>query len=1114
MPQRISLLKGNRALLRALFFLVLIPAGVKAQFQKPDVNMPSPNAASLGLYGEVPVSLYTGTPSIDIPLYTLEEGKIKVPISLSYHASGVRVNQHPGWVGLNWNLNAGGAITRVVKDLPDDKDLSKAGVERKYGYYFNQEIHNHSNWDSKLHIQFLITYARSSGAATFAQMDTEPDEFSFNFMGYSGKFYLNGEGKWQVRSDQYVQVELMEEVMLDVPDDMNLPPDRDHSFEAQEFEDIKKTFKGFILTTEDGTRYEFGGQASAIEYSVPFFSQYESNWEADSWYLTKITSPEGQQVVLTYEVSPAGQGKYIGTFAPSVYFVPSTWTDMEPWGLQPILNWLGVTSGGGTIPCIADMNMGRATQGVLYNGQLIRATYLKRIESATTRINFDTAPTVELKYANRLFENHMMDVWRNTGTVCDMFPYLYHKNEYQCGQEDNNDSLSTVLRRVLDQMVWRQLNNLEVVEKATDSRVAYRELHYTATEAERLRLLSVHFQDKANPLCASRYDLDYYHTPGNELPDYLDVGDQTDHWGFFNKNAKPLGSPGYLASINSDPDLPTSMPLKMAIFQQFYNHKEASEDILVLQEGSLRKVTYPTGGYSEFTYERHAASQYLHAWRNGDLTLMSEADLKIGGLRIREISSHDGTLAKIQRYEYTDGTSSSGILAGKHQYHWPEYRVEASTSSDITYYREVFSYQNLLPTGINAQGSHIGYRQVKEVQSDGSYTLHRFTNYESDYPTDRLRHMDVAVDLSKRMQSVGAQYDPRIDRSWERGQLLSQEIYNSAHQLLLRRQNSYQRLSSDYVRSASASSFVVCRANPEFAPSHARVYTGLPYRYETHLFRRVREEVFQHDVEDPTAYSLDVTEYSYNQQGFPVDVKHTRNDSYTRTKNRYVGDYVFSHPAPSFADPQAELLHRMQQRGMVGRLVEQQVWNNQTPGVSSPTGPERLVEGYLNTFRDYSSPAQLAAGQLNLQVQHTRRFVSATPPTSAPLSSLGATGSVYAFTADSRYTRTEVEFAPDATGYTAWGEPQHFRGADEIWTTLDWGTGAQSSRLLARSQGALTTTFEYSQPLVGVSKITDPTGYWKTYEYDGFNRLLRVKDPQGRSLQAYRYFLTNSQGCP
>lgn len=88
--------------------------------------MPAPNAAALGKYSDIPVSYFTGVPSISIPIYTVQEGPLSVPVALNYHASGVRVGEPASWVGLGWSLDAGGMVTRTVMGKPDDQN----------GYYF------------------------------------------------------------------------------------------------------------------------------------------------------------------------------------------------------------------------------------------------------------------------------------------------------------------------------------------------------------------------------------------------------------------------------------------------------------------------------------------------------------------------------------------------------------------------------------------------------------------------------------------------------------------------------------------------------------------------------------------------------------------------------------------------------------------------------------------------------------------------------------------------------------------------------------------------------------------------------------------------------------------
>ena len=79
----------------------------------------SPEAASLGKFGHIPISPFTGSPQINIPLYQLNGRYLPWSVSLSYDVHAVKVDEVPSWTGLGWTLNGPGVITRSVVGDPD-----------------------------------------------------------------------------------------------------------------------------------------------------------------------------------------------------------------------------------------------------------------------------------------------------------------------------------------------------------------------------------------------------------------------------------------------------------------------------------------------------------------------------------------------------------------------------------------------------------------------------------------------------------------------------------------------------------------------------------------------------------------------------------------------------------------------------------------------------------------------------------------------------------------------------------------------------------------------------------------------------------------------------------
>jgi hypothetical protein len=160
----------------------------------PDIK--SPNSAAMEKFREIPVSLFTGTPDISIPLHTIESGSIKVPILLSYHPSSVKPNVNPVWVVLGWNLNSYGSMSRQVRKAPDEIDIAASGWMAYVRSYYPAP-HSSSPASSKdLQTPDWFTKEKLNSYTDFttynAISDVEADEFSFNFLGHSGKFYYGG----------------------------------------------------------------------------------------------------------------------------------------------------------------------------------------------------------------------------------------------------------------------------------------------------------------------------------------------------------------------------------------------------------------------------------------------------------------------------------------------------------------------------------------------------------------------------------------------------------------------------------------------------------------------------------------------------------------------------------------------------------------------------------------------------------------------------------------------------------------------------------------------------------------------------------------------------------
>ena len=164
-----------------IIFLVLIQVqgftqtAIPVEFNKSFIP-PSPEAASLGKFGIVPVTLYEGMPNTSIPVYEIKTNKLSLPISLQYNYNGFRPGEDASWIGMGWSLQGSGVITRVIKGLIDGESPTA--------------IHE---WKDYANILDVASLTEIQKEIIDKHIDAEPDLYIFNFNGHAGKFILVGD---------------------------------------------------------------------------------------------------------------------------------------------------------------------------------------------------------------------------------------------------------------------------------------------------------------------------------------------------------------------------------------------------------------------------------------------------------------------------------------------------------------------------------------------------------------------------------------------------------------------------------------------------------------------------------------------------------------------------------------------------------------------------------------------------------------------------------------------------------------------------------------------------------------------------------------------------------
>jgi hypothetical protein len=154
-----------------------------------NVFPPTPNAAAIQKFTDVPVNLSSGLPQISVPIYNSDEKGHSIPlkVNISYHAGGIKVEDVASDVGIGWALDYGPIISRTVRGLPDD-------MPDKGYFYLASKLKSPG--------LYQVDYndygrTRDTAARFFKnELDAQADIFNVNIGTYSGKLVFGSDGSY------------------------------------------------------------------------------------------------------------------------------------------------------------------------------------------------------------------------------------------------------------------------------------------------------------------------------------------------------------------------------------------------------------------------------------------------------------------------------------------------------------------------------------------------------------------------------------------------------------------------------------------------------------------------------------------------------------------------------------------------------------------------------------------------------------------------------------------------------------------------------------------------------------------------------------------------------
>ena len=969
---------------RIILFLCLISSmlTVKAQngdnfiassvngyyFNPQNIGLSTPQASDFMTYGNLDINHYNGLLNMEIELDGYKDNDFNLPMSIKYVSSGFTPSKRPSLVGYNWFLNFGGIITRTVKGSPDE---TKGNYENKSDKYLKDGLlvamrnNTYVNYSNQSLTGFQMPRTSNSKVPYLwgdFKHDFEPDIFQFSFGSHSGSFIIGNDGNPVSLSGKGYKVDIT-------------------GLTIQEYSTTNAPQSSTIkITTPDGFLYEFGGNTTYLEYSIPNNPEktIQKPRQILSWYLKSIKAPNQRTVTFTYQSK----------------LLPNSYTYL----------------------LYLKFNM-----------------YITAPPSLT-----DAEISKQITMRDKVYSPVISEVAIDNGTTIK-FNTTTGPTFYDGG--DTSIRLSKISH---------QIGTTTIKE----------------TELSYLTKGKYYFLQQLNKN-AQIYSFEY-NLPAT-LPSPLTLS--TDQSGFWNGGTVTTLSDSEVKTycMNADNNKKTS--------GAYYN------------VALLSKVTYPTKGRTEIIYEQNTYDRYMdRSIQLEQIGIYHTTSTPCGGSRVKEIKDYDvATSQTVNRrtfqYIIPQTGKGSGILGNN-----PKYRTTELIRSDVMggYPYSMVTNTDAISTNSvgynqNLTEYHIGYSDILEHRSDGSYTHYQYTS-NANMPNSMSGTTYSILMGSYRDLEVREKNGMYIanDLSAFRGKLSEKKHYNSSKTLV-------QTERYIYNTDLAQSSYNTSVATTPRGPASYRIYL-------TPCLLKKKE------VTDANGITQ-TANYQYNSYSLVSEEKTTNSDSKEFiTKYSYPTDYLLSELGVG-----EKLLFN---KNILAKPLT-------IKKVTPVNGVDKTLESLQFTYKTENNLPVLdnikrLEGSTWKTIMEYPRYDNYGNP--MHVIENGSLQYVYLWSYKGQHLVAQITNA----SYTDVNTKALAAGLN-LSTLTALSTPADSdftklNTLRTSIPKAQVTIYKY-KPLIGIETITDGRNFTTYYDYDLLNRLKKVyiknKNGDKKTLETYQYNYVN-----